>query len=501
MRLALATAAFAIVISSSRTTAANGRYPASNKIVFSPGDDGLVVVRATYGMLLSNDLGTTWTWLCEGALGLPATTEEDPPLGVSAGGAIVVGTQTPVAGLDVSTDIGCTWSCVGGALAGQNIVDIAVRPDTPHSVLALASTFVFDDGGTSLDAGPMSDTQLYESLDDGATWTALGAPIDPALLVDSVEVATTDPKRVYVSATRGFGPSRTAWLLVSTDGATTWTERPVPLNYSGRNEADIFIGAVDPTDADRVYLRTDGESELLASDDAGMTFQSVLSFVGPMLGFALSSDGSTIYAGGVEDGLHVGARASMTFVQKSTVDVQCLATQGASLWACASDDVSGFIAGVSSDDGLTFTPKLHLDSASAAVSCSAPDPLACWADASSEQCGGEAFASLCSLTGCEGDAGGSSVGGVPPATEDASADASISSSSTLTDAMPAAGSSSAAQATASGRGSEGTEHGRSSCGFAEPARGASWFQLSVGPAVCAAMMILSRRARRRRRAA
>lgn len=502
MRLALFSAGVAIVLSTSGSATANGRYPASNKVVFSPSDPELVVVRATYGVLLSKDLGTTWTWICESALGLPATTEEDPPLGVTAAGSIVVGTQTPVGGLDVSSDMGCTWSCEGGALTGQNIVDITVVPEASHSVIALASTFVFDDGESSADAGPMSDTQLFESTDDGATWTAFGAPIDPTLLVDSVEVANDDPNRVYVSATRGFGPSRTGWLLVSNDAAATWTAQPVPLNYSGRNQADVFIGGVDPTDADRVYLRTDGQSDLLVSEDAGMTFQSVLSFVGEMLGFALSSDGSTIYAGGVEDGLSVGTRDSMTFAHTSSVDVQCLAYQGGSLWACASDDVSGFVVGVSADDGATFTPKLHLDSASAPIACEAQDPFACWADASSAQCSGGPFATLCSLTGCEGDAAGASVGGAL-----AEVDASTAGSPSAPDGA-ATTSASTPETTGptsqdAGRGAAGgeTDHRAGSGGCATPARGASTVDSSFGYAIGAAVLVLRRIRRRQRRRA
>jgi len=480
-RLALVLASFATVatfISISRSTAANGRYPASNKIVFAPEDANLVLVRATYGVLLSTDQGATWTWICESALGLPPTTEEDPPLGVTAGGALVVGTQTPVGGLDVSDDMGCTWSCVSGALAGQNIVDVTVRPDTPHTVLALASTFVFSDGGSSIDAGPMSETQLFESTDDGATWNAFGTPIDPTLLVDSVEVASTDPNRVYVSATRGFGPSRTGWLLVSTDAGATWNEQPVPLDYSGRNEADLFIGAVDPTDADRVYLRTDGESELFVSDDAGATFQSVLSFVGEMLGFALSPDGTKIYAGGVEDGLSVGERDSMTFVRSSSIDVQCLTAEGNALWACASDDVSGFVAGVSADDGMTFTPKLHLDSASAPIACQAQDPVACWADASSVQCSGGPFTTLCALTGCEDDAAGASVGDFVGGMADASV-ASSSSSGDAESAPPGGASSGSESAGRTGAAARSAD----SCAHAARSPNASTIDLALVSAI------------------
>ena len=101
---------------------ANGRFPASNQILFSPSvspsDLSFVVARTTYAVLPSRDNGATWSYLCEDALGLPSSAFQDPALVVTASGALVAGLATPTAGLDVSTDFGCTWSCVAGSLGG-----------------------------------------------------------------------------------------------------------------------------------------------------------------------------------------------------------------------------------------------------------------------------------------------------------------------------------------------------------------------------------------------
>jgi MYXO-CTERM domain-containing protein len=414
-----------------RDAAANGRFPASNRIVLAPTDPTLLAVRATYGVLLSHDDGATWAFLCEDAIGLPPTTIQDPPLAITAAPALVAGTAVPVGGLDVSLDMGCNWSCAGGPLAGQTVVDVTVRPDATHTVLALTSTFAFDAAEGGADAAATSLSRVFQSIDDGSTWTPMGVALDPSVLPTSLEVAATDAGRLYVSATRGFGGARTASLFVSTDGGATWVERPVPID-GARNETSAYIGAVDPADADRVYLRTDGQSQLLVSVDAGQSFKTLLSLSGRMLGFALAPDGAAVYAGSVEDGLFMGTRSSTTLAQRSNIDVQCLATRGSELWACSDDQRTGFVAGVSTDQGATFAPKLHLGSVGAPIACAPNAPgaaTACWTDANAAACSGAPFAQLCASLGCSSNA-----------TSSATSLGSSSSATSVTGAKPSSSS-------------------------------------------------------------
>ncbi|MDP9001606.1 MAG: glycoside hydrolase [Myxococcota bacterium] len=397
----------------SELASANGRFPASNQIVFSPTDRNVVVARTTYGILPSRDNGATWSFLCEDALGLPSSAYQDPEIGLTSDNALVAGTQYPAVGLDVSVDMGCSWSCLAGAVANQSIADVVVRRDLPHTVLALASTVLAADAG----GGYLS--QVFQSSDDGAHWTALGVPLDPSALVQTIDVANGDTQRIYVSGTRDFGPNRKASLFVSTDGAAHWTERPLTA-FDATTEDGIFIGAVDPTVADRVYLRSSalgaydpstgvetsgGQSRLFVTADAGQSFQTIGPFGlippnnatgGGILGFALSPDGSKIYAGTKAAGLFVATRADMMFRSTSSIHVQCLATRGAELWAC-SDAVSGFIVGVSTDDGTTFAAKMTtITSLAGPVACGADAAggLACGATVAGSQCA-EPFDAFC----------------------------------------------------------------------------------------------------------
>ncbi len=372
MRNALfAAAAATIVFAVAHPAAANGRFPASNQLLFSPSNSQLVIERTTFGLLRSNDYGATWSWLCEDALGLPPTSNEDPSLALCRNDTLLAGLSK---GLKVSPDTGCSWSTQGGPLAGQLVIDLDVPPGTPDTALAITSTFEPDAGA---DGGQGYVQHIFTSTDDGVHWASTGT-IDPAATVTTLEVAPTDPLRIYVSAYRGAGPARTASIFVSPDGGQTWTEHQIT-QLDPNTETAAYIAAIDPSNEDLVYIRSAGASRLFVTTDGAMTFQPVFSLQDQMLGFALSQDGSKVFLGGANTGLFSASATDLKFtsvVQHAPdggprlTHVQCLATHGADLWAC-SDEPSGFIAGVSQDDGATFTAKLHLTTIGGPAQCPA----------------------------------------------------------------------------------------------------------------------------------
>ncbi len=336
---------------------ANGRFPASNAVAFSPTEPNTALVRTTFGLLATKDAGKTWGWICERAIGFSGL--EDPSYTITKNGTIVAGLFE---GIRVSHDGGCTWEAV--PTEGYTVfIDTTLRSD--GAVLALASGY--DKHG---DAGILYKSQIFVSTDDGKTFAKLGKELDPTLLAESLEVAASDPKRVYVSAVRGDAAPRQGVLLVSTDGGTKWIERKIE---SEGKELAPFIGAVDPKRPDRVFLRTSASPEhptrLLVTDDAGKTFRSMLAAKGPLVGFALSPDGKTVNAGGPDDGLWGGATSAPELAKVSDLKVQCLGRSHAgALWAC-SNEAQGFVAGVSTDDGAKFAPRLHLTDIAGPLEC------------------------------------------------------------------------------------------------------------------------------------
>ena len=395
--------------------AANGRFPLSNQIVFSATDPNLIVMRTSYGILPSHDNGATWGYICEDAIGITRSDVYDPAVALTHNNSLIVGLGL---GLNVSPDVGCNWNCIGGPLAGQFIVDVAVRPDNPSGAVAITNSDLPSDSGATLQYA-----QVFETTDDGVTWSALGVALPSNVVVTTVDVSKSDPHRLYVSGTRGYGAHKTASLFVSKDRGQTWTEYALPAaQFDYVTEDAIFIGAVDATNADRLYIRSTsnttvptGQSRLtdvkLAAGGAAV-FTTVHLFAVPndptlpvavseLLGLALSPDGSKIYIGTKEEGLWVAKTSDLNFVQTNkSLEVQCLATRGSELWACSAAK-DGFIAGVSTDDGRTFTTKLPLiGDLSGPIACKASATgAACGVDANSSQCGA-AYESFCEMYTC-----------------------------------------------------------------------------------------------------
>jgi photosystem II stability/assembly factor-like uncharacterized protein len=148
------------------------------------------------GLLPSHDNGASWGFICEDALGLGPTATEDPSIGLTANNSLIAGVTK---GLNVSTDVGCNWNCIAGsgnnALSGEQITDIAVRPDAPSSAVAITNTYV-----TSDSAQDEIHAQVYETTDNGVTWTAIGKALDRTVTVQTIDVAKTDSNRLYVPA-------------------------------------------------------------------------------------------------------------------------------------------------------------------------------------------------------------------------------------------------------------------------------------------------------------
>jgi hypothetical protein len=338
---ALALSAGMAIFATGATASANGRYPKSNQLLIDPNDPAHLVTRATFGLLNSTDAGQSWEWVCEQAIGYMGT--EDPAIAVTADGSTVA---VSTRGLTVTHDGGCSWTRHSDRLG----IDVTVDRGNPHRAL-VAERFI---------VGSALTTFLLETTDDGATFTDLGATFEPRFLLETVDIAPSNPARVYVSGT--FSDTQLGAVARSDDGGRTFMSFMLNLPVGDTP----FIGAIDAKDADTLYVRTRSlpgvglpYARVLVSRDGAATWQELWMTPGEVPGLSLSPDGQKIAAGGQNSGVLVAGLPDGAFQRASNTPVSCLTWAAAGIYACGEETSNRFSLGLSDDEGVTFQPLLH----------------------------------------------------------------------------------------------------------------------------------------------
>ena len=242
-----------LVLAAAAPALANGRLPSAQSIAFDPSDAAHLVVSTTFGLLESRDAGVSFTWTCEGALGLSG--EEDVTVVVTHDGTVVGGT---FGGVVVSTD-GCSYERAPD-LDGEIILDVTSSRSEPGHVIAIRTLGI---------GSGRFDSHLVRSEDHGATWTRIEPALPETVLPLTVDVAPSDPERVYVSGPVSAQNEYSAVLLRSDDGGETFESSPVP---DTTNQRLAFISAVHPTDPDRVYVRVENAGDAARLDELLWTY-------------------------------------------------------------------------------------------------------------------------------------------------------------------------------------------------------------------------------------
>ncbi len=448
------------LVAGSGTASANGRFPNAGDIVFNRSDPAHMFIRTTYGFLQTRDSGENWSWICEGALGIPFG-EYDPPIGLTGDGSSLAATS--FAGFATSRD-GCTWASTPPIVAGQLIRDMTNLPDTADGLLVMTSTH-----NSSYDPRAPYDNWIVRTRDNARTWVMAGQPLPRNMLASTLEVAPSLPNRIYVSGITyevpvgdaGVPPPRGVFMR-SDDGGATWTTTYMSLPT---DRANVFIAGVDPNNPDRVYARVTYDENnrqplpptiLRVTHDRGVTWQDVLTTnsaefgeTKSMLGFALSPDGSSIVLGG-EFGVYAGPAPAGPFTKINSVRTRCLKWTSTGIYTCASEPWDAYTVGRSTDGGHTFkglyrkiqdTCPLHVQCAAGTSTANVcprewsdpfnPNqnvPVKSRINASEECCGADAGTPECRLDGTgtagTGAGGTSGTGGTagspscssPPAT-------------------------------------------------------------------------------------
>jgi hypothetical protein len=353
------------------------------------------------GYFVTQDAGSTWSWMCEAGVGYDE--EEVYPGVLLENGTIVV--STGFGGVSVSED-GCGWS---PWLPSEQpfVADVRVRPGGVAAVVALEGR---SDGSAFVN-------QLWQSTDDAKSWQPLGEPL--ASDTQAVSLALSDDGELFVATA---GPAG-AELLRSTDDAVSWQRTPITSEPGatprlvGAHAGSVYA-VVDFAQAEGITTSGD---RALVSRDHGATFTTLLAAQGDLSAWSLSSDGEKLVVGGHTDGIYAlsGAAqalpdASMSRVSVSSVHSLAWGPDGR-LYAAGHEAVDGFSVGVSDDGGRTFAALFAL--------CQVTGPLACPADStvgalcsSSGETGWDVRKEVASPDACsdESSADASNTAGTPP---------------------------------------------------------------------------------------
>jgi hypothetical protein len=319
--------------------AANGAFPDSDAVLLPADRAQQIVLGTNFGLIFSEDGGTTWQWSCERAETSMASAYA---LGAPPGDRLY--SRSLDVGLGVSDDDSCSWHRAGGALASAIATDYFPDPTDAAHVLAIAAT------------------PLYV------------APAGAELL--GVENARGDPRIIYLTmATPGPHPV----LARSDDAGAHWATFDIEPSIGARTARII---AVDPVDANVIYLRVAGPGvELLAvSRDGGMSFATPLTVTGGALSaFARLASGTVLVAGLVpgEGGTTTGVAwrsgdGGMTFDDWTLVPMprlRALAERAGTLWIAGSNYTDGWALALSNDEGRTIQPIMRYDQVSAVKAC------------------------------------------------------------------------------------------------------------------------------------
>jgi photosystem II stability/assembly factor-like uncharacterized protein len=393
--------ALALLLLAAPPARANGAFPSVSQLVADPADADHLVLRATFGLLVTRDRGATWDWLCEAGMGYR---DLEPPMAVLPGGVILLGVP---GGVSRSDEAGCSFVPAEGIDA--TVYDLARVP--AHSEQAVAISAM----GT--------DAQLWRTMDAGKSFAPVGDVI-AGFIPATVDVAATDPDVIYASGLSGTMGA----LLRSEDGGLTFERFPVPSTTTARRP---FIAAVDPRDADTVYVRLDaqGSSPLEVTHDGGKTFDAPLVTTVSASGFAISPDGKTVIASNGYDGTFRAPTDTMVFEKVACSGPTCLSFSEAGLFGCGDQIADGFVVGRSDDLGATFERVVDLTCLRGPAACGEETSIGSLCPAAWPDVQKQLNAAECSppdvqpYTGCFGSAGSNEGGGggAPPSTGGAGA--------------------------------------------------------------------------------
>jgi uncharacterized protein (TIGR03382 family) len=311
---------------------ANGRAPGSSTINFQRGNESHIAAGMTFGIVLSQDNGATWSWMCEDAIGYGGN--YDPDYAFTASGSIFA---TTFDGLKVNRD-----GCVYGASV--------LSPGAPTRFFSTVT--VASDGTIYAANTDEADGKIYKSTDDGVTFpTSAAIAGSTKTWWQSLEVAPSDPSVVYLSGYRFIsGQPKDFFLLRSANAGTSFTALPgsgtsTPNGIAVMSSSVIEIAGISKTNPDVVYVRVTLSDNAITdtiyrSTNGGQSWTKILELQGA-IAFVVRANGDLV-AGTQAKGSYVSTNQGGNGVigtdwaeLVNAPHINCLGENSAGeVWAC-----------------------------------------------------------------------------------------------------------------------------------------------------------------------
>lgn len=324
--LGVAAVAATLTLATPLVAHAHGGRPQTYDVLFDPSDARTIVVPASFGILVSEDAGATFSLHCNNASPDPRPGTPHPAL-VTPAGTLLVAREL---GLLRGPEHGCGLAYVEAEPRSAYFADVVAHPSGEALVLRSDADV---------------DNTLYIAREDGTRLEALGATFPTGFLPERVRVAPGDPARLWVSGTAGragttFVDGR---LYVSNDGGASHEVHTIPLELDERR---LRVLAVDPRDPDHALavIHALGEDRPLELRLVAGTLEvrrlpalpADRTRIDRAFAAAFLPDG-TLWFGNDLGGLRALDAAGDVTVLDETLGLSCLAVHGEHVYLCADD--------------------------------------------------------------------------------------------------------------------------------------------------------------------
>ncbi len=351
---------------------ADGTDPGALSIHFRRGNEQYIAAGTTHGLIVSEDCGTTWHWMCEAAVGYGGNFM--PDYVYAASGALFA---TSFDGLKV-----------------RHPADPCVFSATPAGMTFVSRIAGGSDDALYYAASASDDANIYKSTDDGQSFPVSASVGQNGDWWSSLRVAPSNAQRVYLTGYRFDDVTKVFLLFTSDNGGASFTPMMMTGISPTSSSSAIEIVGVDANDDRIVYAKVTVENgdvgdSVYRSTDAGQSWTKILTRTSVYgLSFLARRDGTCVAStrdlGSWRSSDCASAAAPVWTDLAGAPHIRCLAEDSTgAVWACTQNFLGivppplppvqpdGYAIMRATGELSSWTPVLKLQDIAGPVACAA----------------------------------------------------------------------------------------------------------------------------------